>query len=265
MGESGSWYDVGFDGVEKEQRRLDEQQGPGRLWIAPGNSKEIVWVDDSAVCIYEHNPKMDGNYRNWMTCMQGVYDEVVCCQRLGPKSRYYVGYLTVVDMSEWLDGRGNSHQYELRLIQLKLRQLKKFRRKMEDRGVMKGTKWVLTREDSSSPTCGDDWDYQRDIEMKKLFEFANYRGKKLVDLWSEAEADPAAMARVQRIFKVAPGDDGTLPREIPCFNYFEILKPRPPKEVRLILGAVEKDDDSSSGGSSYGSRVSTPKEDDVPF
>jgi len=263
---SGSWYETGFDGIAGEEQRLDEAQGPHRLWIPGGAGKDVVWVDDDPVCVYEHNPKMNGNYRNWLTCQQGVYDEVVCCQKLGPKSRYYVGYLTGVDCTLWKDQRGNEHQYEMRLVPMKLRSLKKFRRKKEDRGKMAGTMWTMNREDDNAASIGDDWDFQRDVDMAKMFDFVNYRGTLLSEMWDQAEGDPEAMARVQRIFQIKPDEEGKLPRIVAPFNYMKVLEPKAPKDMRLILGAVQEDDDDDrrSSGSS-GGRGGAAKQDDVPF
>lgn len=263
-----SWYNTGFDGMEKEQQRLDAQGGPGRLWIPAGASKDVVNVDDDPFCIHEHNPKMNGNYRNWLTCLRNAYDEVVCCQQLGPNSRYYCGYITQVDCSKWTDNRGNEHQYEMRLTQFKMKSLKKFRRKKEDKGSLVGTMWNFHREDDRSPVCGDEWEFKRDVDMDKLFNFVCYRGKKLADLWAEAEEKAEVMQRVQSWFQIKPGEDGKLPRIIPAFNYMEVLKPMTPKDARLHLGAVEPDDDSSSfsdKGSSKGSSNGAVKQDDVPF
>jgi hypothetical protein len=263
-----SWYNTGFDGISDEERRLDEAQGPHRLWIPGGASKELVWVDDEPVCIYEHNPKMNGNFRNWLTCQQGVYDEVVCCQKVGVKSRYYVGYVTGVDCSLWTDNRGGQHQYEMRLVPMKLRSLKKFRRKKEDRGAMAGTMWKLAREDDNAASIGDDWDYMRDVDMDKMFDFVLYRGTTLAELWSQAENDPEAMARVMRVFQIKPDKEGKLPRVIPPFNYMKILKPKTPKELRLLLGAVQDDDDDDRrgySGSSKGGGAGAAGEDKVPF
>lgn len=265
MGES--WYSDGFDGINDEERRLDEAQGPHRLWIPGGSAKDIVWVDDVPMCVHEHNPKMNGNFRNWLTCQQGVYDEVVCCQKLGVKGRYYVGYLTAVDCSVWRDNRGNEHQYEMRLVPMKLRSLKKFRRKKDDRGAMLSTLWKLSREDDNSASIGDDWDFQRDIDMDKMFEFVNYRGTKLSELWETAEGDPEAMARVLRVFQIKPDEEGKLPRIVPAFNYMEVLKPKPPKELRLHLGGVQDDEDSGqrSSGGGGGGGGGAAKEEKVPF
>jgi hypothetical protein len=262
-GES-SWYNQGFDGIDKEQQRLDELSGPGRIWIPQGASKDVVWVDDDPCCIYEHNPKMNGNYRNWLTCQQGSSDDVVCCTQLGPNSRYYCGYNTAVDCSEWQDKKGNKHQYEMRLVQMKLRSLKKFKRKKETKGALVGTMWRLTREDDNAPVCGDDWEFQRDIDMDKMFDHVNYRGKRLADLWEEAEKDAEVMAKVQRIFQIEPAENGKLPRIVPAFNYFEILKPKSPKDMRMFLGGVQADDQDTPKGSGGGGSGAA-KQDDVPF
>ena len=75
---------------KKEAAKQEKKYGPRRLYLKGGTSRDVVFVDDNPACIYEHNPKMNGNWRNWMTCLQGVNDDVVCCQKLGLDSRYYV-------------------------------------------------------------------------------------------------------------------------------------------------------------------------------
>lgn len=261
----GSWYNQGSDGIEKEQHRLDDLTGPGRLWIPGGESKEGVFVDDEMFCIYEHNPKIDGGYRNWFTCGQGVHDEVVCCQKLGPKSRYYVGFLTWVDCSKWTDQRGNTHQYEMRLMPLKMKSMKKFKRKKDDKGSLISTYWRLTREEDQSPQVGDDWEFKRDVDMDKMFPHVCYRGKKLSELWDDAEGKPEAMEHIKRTFQIEP-KDGKLPLTVPAFNYFRLLEPKPPKDIRILLGAVQPEDEdkSPSRTQSYKSGGDI-KEEDVPF
>jgi hypothetical protein len=265
-----SWYQTGVDGVDKEQERLDRQQGIGRLWIKPGTSKQVFFVDDEPFCIYEHNPKLNGSYRNQFTCLQGANDEVTCCQILGPTSRYYVGYLTTVDCSVWEDAKGAKHQYEMRLVGLKLKSLKKFRRKKEDKGSLVSTVFKLTRDDDKSPTCGDDWEYERTGDPEKLFSVTLLRGKKLTDLWAEAEASPEALKRLQAWVKVTPDSNGKLPRVVPSLNYLEVLKPQSPKELRIALAGAEKDGDSPRGrtGATEPRTVVgkfTDDEDDIPF
>jgi hypothetical protein len=260
-----SWYTSGFEGIEKEQQRLDSMQGPGRLWIPVGAQKDIVFVDDDPPGIYEHNPKMNGNYRNQLTCLLGAADDVACCQVLGPNSRYYVGYLTCVDCSSWRDKKGNEHQYEMRLFPAKMGTMKKLRRKKEEKGSLVGAMYRCARDNADSASVGDEMEFQRVADLHKLFQVANYRGKKLHELWSEAEANVEVMARVQRTFNVKPVE-GKLPRIVPTFNYFEVLKPRPPQELRLLLGQVEPDDGKEDGAPGTGATGATGKQQDAtPF
>lgn len=246
-----SWYSTGFEGMDKEQERQDTMYGPSRMRVPVGKSQDIVFVDDEPFAIYEHSPKIAGEWSgNEITCVQGVHDDVVCCQILGPSSRYYAGYCTVVDCSEWTDKRGVKHQYELKLVQAKMRTLKKFRRKKDDRGKLTGSLYTASRDDEKSPKCGDEFEFKRDVDMAKLFDFATYKGKKLSDMWDEAEKDEKAMTRVTRLFQIKPDSEGRLPRRIAPFNYFEILKPKSAKELRIFLGAVDKDQGNDRGGRS---------------
>ena len=128
--------------------------------------------------------------------------------------------------------------------------------------------WKLSREDNNAASIGDDWDYMRDVDMGKMFDFVLYRGTRLTELWSQAEGDPEAMARIMRVFQIKPDKEGKLPRVIPPFNYMEILKPKTPKDLRLLLGAVQDDDDDSGrgySGASKGGGTGAAGEDEVPF
>jgi len=170
-----------------------------------------------------------------------------------------VGYLTIVDCSKWLDKKGNEHQYELRLFGAKMGTLKKLRRKKEDKGTLVAAMYKSTRESSDSASVGDELEFQRSVDLEKLFSVTNYRGKKLSDLWDEAEANGEAMVKIQRTFAIKPVE-GKLARVVPAFNYMEVLKPRAPQELRLALGQVEQDDSDPTTPSSGG-----VKQDQTPF
>ena len=256
-----SWYQKGYSGIPKEQQRLEEMQGPQRFYVPAEKQKEFVFVDDDPFCLYEHNPKINGSFRNWITCLQGASDDAVCCKILGPNTRYYCGYYTIVDCSKWKDQKGNEHQFEMRLIQAKMRTLKKFERKKTDKGTLVGCLYRATRDDDKAPSCGDDFDFVKEADMEKLFEVTCYRGEKLSALWAEAEQKPEAMERIVRTFQIEP-ENGKLPKIVPAFNYFNVLKPKNPKELKLELAAA---DTSSNGAASKSSASSSSVSDDVPF
>jgi hypothetical protein len=267
-----SWYSSGYDGVNKEEQRLATLSGPRRFWMAAGSSRSVVLVDDEPFCIHEHNAKLNGRWDNQHTCMKNIEDPCESCARLGEKSRYYIGYKTMVDCTKFTDKKGNSYQYEVKLVGGKLGSLKKWKRKKLDRGSLIMTVWKVHREDDKKASIGDEWEFDKAVENEEaLFNLANYKGKKLSELWDKAEQNEDAMKVLGITFKLEfdPESDGKkLIRRVPAFNYLEQLKPRGNEAIKEMLGDVTKEEatgqdassDNNSGGSSGGG-----KEDDVPF
>jgi hypothetical protein len=260
-----AWYNpskgftIGLGGLKQEEDKIAAKQGASRVWIPANGKKDLVFIDDEFACIHEHNPKMHGHWRNWMTCLNGFTEDKPCCEILGPNTRYYVGYLTVIDCSEYTDKKGNKYQYEVKLFPARMKTLKKFRRKKEDRGSLVGCLFQAIREDDKSPNCGDEFEYVRTANLDEVFEVANYRGKKLKEIYAKARSSAEDMERLKRVFQLSFDDKGKLLDKIVPFNYFEMLKPTHPKELRLLLkaGAVER----SEGGED----TESAKTDDTPF
>lgn len=271
MSQSTSWYNTGYEGVNKEEQRLASLSGPRRFWMQAGSSRSVALVDDDPFCIHEHNAKLNGRWDNQHTCMKNIEDPCESCARLGEKSRYYIGYLTMVDCTQWIDKKGNKYQFEVKLVGGKLGTLKKWRRKKEDRGSMVATMWKVHREDDKKPSVGDEWEFDKTIsDQEKMFALANYKGKKLSELWDKAEENEEAMTTLKRVFQLEsdPETDGKkLIRQVPAFNYMECLKPRGNAFIKDMLGGVTKEeatgqDDSKDNNSSTSTGGS---EDDVPF
>jgi hypothetical protein len=266
-GQAKSWFDQGYGGIGREEERIANMSGPFRVWIPAGKSVELVLVDDEPMCIYEHQWKMNGHWRNWATCMQGVHDQVICCQEGGERSRSYVGYLTSIMCTATTDKKGNTYQYEMQLFGAKLKTLKKFRRKKEENGTLALTRFKVTREDQNSPSCGDDFERLAEVkDMAKLFELANYRGKKLTELWDKAEQNQESMNRLKRVFQLAFEDGSNqtkLIRKVVPFNYMELLKPKTPKEMGELfkMSKIESDDGTADKGGGSGGKA----DEEVPF
>lgn len=170
--------------------------------------------------------------------------------------RYYVGYFTVVDCSEWTDSKGVKHQYEVKLLPAKMKTLKKFKRKKEDKGSLVGAMFTAFREDSRSPSVGDEFEFKREVDLNKLFEVAVYSNKKLKEVFSLAEKE-GRVDELAQTFQVIREAGGGITKTLVPFNYFELLKPMPPADVKRFLLGVE-DPDASAGDSKA-------DEDDVPF
>lgn len=259
-----NWYNTGYDGVAKEEQRLQSMSGPNRLWLPAGAGRLIVLVDDEAFCINEHNAKINNSWRNHHTCNKGFDDPCFSCQHLGEKSKAYTGYLTCVDCTEWTDKKGNKYQYEIKLVGGKLGLLKKWQRKRQDKGSLVFTKWKLHREDDKKPSTGDEWEFDGAVQdQDKLFTLVNYRGKKLSELWDKAEQNAESMSFLKRIFQVETESDGKLVRRVVPFNYMEVLKPRGNAWAKDLLSGVSREDALGKGDGDDSSGKG--EEEYVPF
>jgi len=231
------------------------------MWMPVGTTKDLIFLDDSPLCFHEHNPKINGDWKNWLTCLQAVSDDgAACCEILGAKSRYYVGYFTVVDCSKWTDKKGNTYQYEIKLLPAKLKSLKKFEMKKKDRGSLVGCLYKSSRSDDKAASIGDEFEFQKEADLVKLYEVANYRGKKMSELYGKAVENEDAMRNLKRIFKLQMGTDGKpLPKLVP-FNYHALFTPKSAKDVRMMLAGVKPEE--------AGSEDNEPKagaDADIPF
>ena len=261
-----SWYKTGYEGIGQEESRLAQLGGTPRLWLPPGTTREVVFIDNEPVTIYEHGWKANGSWKNWATCLRGIEDECPGCIELGENNRYYIGFYTVVDTSEWTDRRGNKHQFEVSLLPAKLKSLKKFRRKSAERieagGTgMAGCLYRLARDGKEDPSIGGEAEFVREVDMEKLFPLALYKGKKLVELMDKAESSPESLPILQKLFQLEM-EEGSILRKLVPINYFEQLHPMSVKDFRTAMGSAEKDQDG--GGSSRGSGGAKADER-VPF
>lgn len=270
--EQKSWYDTGYTGIKREQDRIDNTNTPNRIWIPAGGKRELVFVDDEPVGIHEHNPKMNGEWKNWYTCGKEVYDEAACCELLNPSGYkpYYVGFYTVIDCSEWVDKKGNKYQYELKLFPAKLKTLKRLEMRRKDRGPFAGKLFSIARIDSKSAATGDEFEMIRDADMAKLFTLANYKGKKLSDLFSKG-VDEENISRLKNTWKLEVVDGKVVPKIVP-FNYSKILYPLSPKDIRAALNGQQidkrEDGDFGGGGATGGTAGGTGSgsaDESVPF
>lgn len=253
------WFSTGYDSAKQEEQRLATMYGPNRIWIKSGGSAEFVFVDNEPITLYEHNPKINGEWKNWITCLTGIY-EPVCCEKLGAKSKYYTGYWTVVDCTKWTDKKGNTHQYELKFFPGKHKTVKRFEMRTQTKPIT-GILWKSTRLDDKSPNVGDEFEQLRDVDPVKLFELANFKGKNLKEMYAKANSgDADTLKWLMRYFQVQKDEGGKLIPKLTPFNYEELLAPKSPAEVRSILAGVELDSGDSDGGG-----AKTGADEDIPF
>lgn len=269
-----SWLKKGYETVQKEEARLAQSRGPDRFWLPKTKTKKVVFVDDEPACIHEINPVgMDGKYNNWFTSPKSdpSYPDMEEAMRLigrtVPNSNpYYVGYYTVIDCDPYQDKKGVTHQYELKLFPAKIGTLKTLRSRSAKFGGLAGKLIDIERTDGDkSPSCGDVFDLDREVDLDQLWEVVTYQRKKLKDQFAEALEDEAKRSILTNVFNFPKTKDGGLVAKVPTFNYEALLAPKSFSELKLFLS------ETFPGGGSVGTSSNAPRsgsvgaDEDVPF
>lgn len=247
-----SWYSTGYDGMDKERDRLARLSGPSRFWMPENTKRDIMFVDDEPFSIYEHQYRANGKWGNFVTCLRDSSDVAPCCEKLGDKSRYYVGFYTIIDLTESIDTKGKKYQYELKFLPAKMKTLQVLRTKKADRGSLVGTVYRVARYTKDDPNCGGEFEFQKEGGLDKIYPLANYRGKKLTELFTkESVGNPDTLERLRATFNLTV-DNGQIAPKVYPFNYFSLLAPRDAKDVRTMVGQAQLEGDAA-------------RTDDIPF
>lgn len=267
----GSWGSSGFGTVKAEVERQATANGPNRFWMPENSSKEFLFIDDDPFMIHEHNPQMNGSWKNWITCLQGVSDSAPCCEALGTKSRYACWYFTVVDLSSWTDKKGNVYKNEIKFFPAKLKTAQKFERKKKERGSLVGSIYRASRDGQKSSSVGDEFEFVREADLTKLFEHVVYKNKKLSELYSKANADAEQLHLLKKVFQLQIGEGNAVINKVVPFDYRSLLAPKDASELRPMLhGASAGNTGFDGGGAGAGGGgaqggSSGAAVDDIPF
>ena len=268
---AGSWYSTGLDNAASSSRGDVTTYAPDRIWIPAGKSREIIFVDASAFTFDEHNWFANGSWKNWLTCAAPITEggEPRCCSKLGSKEgKYRVTMFTVIDCDKWTDKKGNSRQYEVKVLPAKFNTAQKLHRKAEelakDSKTLVGRLYRVTRETSKSPSVGDEYEFVREVDMAKLFAVATYKGKKLSELYDKADESAAEYAKLARVFNVAKGPDGKVGRVLVPFRYDSVYAPKMNSEIDALLADYKKGAGEESREAGNGP-VGGSADEEVPF
>jgi hypothetical protein len=117
--------------------------------------------------------------------------------------------------------------------------------------------YKATREDAKSPSVGDEFEFVREVDLSKVFEAAMYRGKKLSEFFAAAAlAGEDGLQKLKNVFQLSLDEEGKPVKKVTPFNYFEVLKPKTSKDLKIFLSnATVGEDEAEEKG----------KTEDVPF
>lgn len=162
-----SWFKKDFGGVDDAIRDQERSRKPNRLWLAEKTEKQIVFVDDEGFSFYEHQLKINDDWRNWFSCLRQMGKNCPLCD--SGYNRYYVTMFTVVDLSEWTDKKGVKHVNELRLLALKPDVASIVKRKKATRnGSLVGCMFKVFRSSGKDYSSGSDFEFIDKVDLQKF-------------------------------------------------------------------------------------------------
>lgn len=219
------WYQKGVDDESLNKAKKESKRQPSRLWIPPTESKKIVMLDDEPFCIWEHQLKISGSWKNWFTCRKGADPkDPVCPLCVSKSNRYYVGFVTVLDVGGWENDRGEKIVNTRQLYPMRMKALEKFKIIKQRRTSLVGAMFEITRSNKDAETTGDMFEFIKEVDPFKDEEF-----------WH--------MSRLEGKKK---------PPEV--FDYMELLKPMSTAEMKAIGfgggggGSYDEEGDEDEGG-----------------
>lgn len=159
----------GYDVFEEKERAVEEKQKNyvNRFWLPADSTAKIVFLDDNPPIIEEHQLQIDGDWKNWFTCLRMVGQTCPICDNLDNKA-YTVGFYTVLDMSEWIDKSGKTHKNELKLFPAKFKTLQVLKRLSAKRGSLEGCVFEVYRSTSDAPNTGDVFDFEDKLTKEEI-------------------------------------------------------------------------------------------------
>lgn len=165
-----SWYTEGEEGLdEDEKQEKAEYSGKGakRFFLRENTEREIIFLSDDAVRIWEHNPLVNGEWKpdNWYTCRQGVFrNDPTCAMCQGNIQRYKMGFYSIMDTTEFTF-KGKTYKNLRRLLALRLEGMKRIKKKKERQGGLVGRRFLFSRTSAKAPNIGNDWEFMQEEEM----------------------------------------------------------------------------------------------------
>ena len=251
------WYDTGYEGAEAEKERRDDlKNAPRRFFLKPGAMAKVIFLDDFTAkrtvkltsgqtvdrpivpfCFDEHQLTIDGDWRNYRTCIGKIEPPCPLCSAGHRKS--YMGMYTV--LSNWI-GEDGSEKWYKNLFPAKLDNIEKLRRQaMRRDGQLQFCLYEIIRTNERSLTTGDDFEFIERMERD----------------------DVAALLPDKMTLDV--------------FNYIELFQPEKQVDLKALIDsgrvAPPRGSKQSTNQAQSGKAVNTdsneyneiPPDDDIPF
>ena len=159
--------------LKEQQARKEQQAGQQvlRFWVPVGDKKTIIVVDETPdFFIYEHEMKdpQTGRWGVYTLCLDRN-DSCPVCQVHG--SSYYALVLSVIDLTPYVNSKGETVPWSRKLLVVKSGQVNKFLRRFDADGTLRGASFDCIRDTNKSPRVGNDIEYLGNYEEDYLTTF----------------------------------------------------------------------------------------------
>jgi hypothetical protein len=163
--------------VRAQMRERDQVR---RYWLPAGGQGAVTFLDgnlkDGVLDIpyaYEHQVLMNGHRRNWFLCTQEEEPCPICeAASSGGERAQYVGYLTVIDHSEFKGRDGKVYKDQVRLFAAKKDTVKLLQTMAVKRGGLRGCRFDVARVGDKSASVGSAFDFTEkfsDAQLKQMY------------------------------------------------------------------------------------------------
>lgn len=166
-----------------EARREAQQSmsgAPFRFFCPVGAEREIVVVDEMPDYFrHEHNLKDgQGKWRIFTSCIAEHANCPVCMSN-PDKAPYFAMYLTVIDLTPYVNGDNIEVPWSKKLLVVKPAQQKKIMRMYERLGSLRGVVLRMVRDGDKDASIGNDIEHVDTMSEEQLAEYYNeYQDRK---------------------------------------------------------------------------------------
>lgn len=154
---------------EKAAERKAQSNMPFRFFVMPGETKQVIVVDDKPdFFMYEHSLKDDnGKYgRKFCGCVKETANCPVC--EATNRESYYAMFLTVIDLTPFKTRDGAEVEFSRKLLVVKPAQQKKFQRFYNKEGSLRGALFDMTRDGDKDSAIGNDIEFVEFVPDEEL-------------------------------------------------------------------------------------------------
>ncbi len=199
--------DGGLTGTGLETDRTGASGSAGlRYWMPKGEERSIIFLTEGnqAKKIWEHQVKLNGNWRNWFPSATWLGESPDPLKEFSEETGFYKRYnayvFTIIDTHEFTDRQGNKRKNVKKLFLAKrdtaeiLKRL--YMRRLDNDEGLRGAMFTVYRTNSDkSVSVGEQFEFQKMVDLSTLEDTEEYKIGEIFVYNAEQQAEAAKQLR----------------------------------------------------------------------